>query len=74
MRIYTLAAVAPHADADSRSRLAKLLGDSAKADEAMKSAASDLQAMRTFTVSKSATNPAKPISTFSWCPQKNPQQ
>ena len=53
-RIYTLAAAAPHADADSRSHLAKLLGDSAKVDEAMKSAASDLQAMRTFTVSKSA--------------------
>lgn len=54
IRIYTLAAAAPHADADSRANLAKLVGDAAKAHEAINSAARNLLAMRTFSVGKSA--------------------
>jgi len=52
IRTYALAAAAPHAEPDSRVRLTKLLGDPAKADDAAKSAANDLIALRTFTTNK----------------------
>jgi len=52
VRTYAQAVTAPHADADSRARLDALLGDSAKSDEAVKSAARDLLAQRSFKVNK----------------------
>jgi tetratricopeptide (TPR) repeat protein len=52
IRTYAQAATAPHADADSRTRLAAAIGDAAKADEAVKSAANDLLAQRSFKVNK----------------------
>jgi tetratricopeptide (TPR) repeat protein len=54
IRTYAQAATAPHADADVRTRLAAATGDTAKADEAIKSAANDLLQQRTFKVNKTA--------------------
>src|SRR5271156_1503648 len=52
IRTYAEAVAAPHADADSRTRLAALLGDAAKSDEAIESAAKNLGAQRSFKVNK----------------------
>ncbi len=53
-RTYAQAATAPHADEHPLTQLAALLGDSAKSEEAIKSATNDLLAQRSFKVSKAA--------------------
>jgi tetratricopeptide (TPR) repeat protein len=52
VRTYAEAITAPHADSGSRARLAALLSDAGKSDEAAKSAANDLLARRSFKVNK----------------------
>ncbi len=53
IHLYALAAAAPHSDANSRTHLEALLSDAGKLHEAAKSAASDLLALRSFSIAKS---------------------
>jgi tetratricopeptide (TPR) repeat protein len=52
IRTYTLAIAAPHAEEDSRARLAALVSDPAKAYELMQAAPQDLKSLRTFSISR----------------------